>query len=305
MEADTPLILTGAARIWVADPDAGDELVRLWLSSGLGTLTLSSTSGLEFLDGSNGWSSMIFDGNLTDVNAALDGMVFQPDLGSSGTGYFWFYVDDLGHSGGPAQQGDFYVELDIGEWNSPPAVSAPDQVYTLAGVPIRFSAEANTDIRVSDRDAGDEPIEMSLECEWGTLTLSTTAGLTFTRGMARPTTGWRSKAAFPPSMPHWTGCSSCRIPSSPAGLTCKATSTTSDTRGEPQEAWFGFSIEVCAVQPLAPSLSLYPSRVNLEYSADGGGTLGIGGGRPRLRPASDGGRIPGRCPVPPYPATST
>ncbi len=74
------------------------------------------------------------------------------------------------------------MELDIGEWNSPPAVSAPDQVYTLAGVPIRFSAEANTDIRVSDRDAGDEPIEMSLECEWGTLTLRTTAGLTFTAG---------------------------------------------------------------------------------------------------------------------------
>ena len=202
VEADTPLILTGAARIWVADPDAGDELVRLWLSSGLGTLTLSSTSGLEFLDGSNGWSSMIFDGNLTDVDAALDGMVFQPDLGFSGTGYFWFYVDDLGHSGGPAQQGDFYVELDIGEWNAA-AVSAPDQVYTLAGVPIRFSAEANMDIRVSDRDAGDEPIEMSLECEWGTLTLSTTAGLTFTQGDGEADSWMAFEGRFPPSMPHW------------------------------------------------------------------------------------------------------
>ena len=41
--------------------------------------------------------------------------------------------------------------------------------------------------------------------------------------------------------------------------------------GEPQEAWFGFSIEVGDVQPRAPSLSLFPSRVNLAYSADGGG----------------------------------
>jgi len=142
------------------------------LSSGPGTLTLSNTSGLEFLDGSNGWSWMVFHGNLTDVNAALDRIVFQPDVGSTGWGYLAVYADDLGHSGGPAQQSDFYVELYIGEWNYPPGVSAPVQVYGTAGVPIRFSTAAGTEIRVSDPDAGDEPIAMSLQCDGGTLTFS-------------------------------------------------------------------------------------------------------------------------------------
>ncbi|MEZ6057924.1 MAG: tandem-95 repeat protein [Planctomycetaceae bacterium] len=49
-----------------------------------GTLTLSQTTGLSFPGGSNGSSSMVIWGTEADINAALEGMVFTPNLNYNG-----------------------------------------------------------------------------------------------------------------------------------------------------------------------------------------------------------------------------
>jgi hypothetical protein len=56
------------------------------LSVSSGTLTLSTTSGLTFIDGTaNGASTLEFQGSVTALNAALNGLVFKPGTNFTGS----------------------------------------------------------------------------------------------------------------------------------------------------------------------------------------------------------------------------
>src|SRR5438477_2264767 len=61
-----------------AEAAAGASPVKVSLSVGHGTLTLAQTTGLSFVSGASGQASMIFTGLLGDVNAALNGLVYEP-----------------------------------------------------------------------------------------------------------------------------------------------------------------------------------------------------------------------------------
>jgi VCBS repeat-containing protein len=65
--------------ISTGDVDAGSAPVKITLGVSHGALTLSATTGLSFTTG-DGTSdaSMVFTGTLTDVNAALSGLVYAP-----------------------------------------------------------------------------------------------------------------------------------------------------------------------------------------------------------------------------------
>lgn len=85
----TPLFFDDAnsTRITISDPDAGTGSIQVTLSVAQGALTLASTSGLTFTppaDGS-GDTSMTLTGVLTAVNAALDGMRYDPPAGYNGS----------------------------------------------------------------------------------------------------------------------------------------------------------------------------------------------------------------------------
>jgi uncharacterized delta-60 repeat protein len=76
---DTAITFGGASgnAITVADPDTVE--LRITLSVGEGAITLGTTTGLTFLEGSNGTGSMTFSApGPAAVNAALDGMVYAP-----------------------------------------------------------------------------------------------------------------------------------------------------------------------------------------------------------------------------------
>ncbi len=70
--------------IGIADGDAGDT-ITVELSVTRGTLHLSGTTGLTFTAGADATSAMTFEGVLADVNAALNGLDFDPDDGYNGT----------------------------------------------------------------------------------------------------------------------------------------------------------------------------------------------------------------------------
>ncbi|MEZ6087257.1 MAG: LamG-like jellyroll fold domain-containing protein [Pirellulaceae bacterium] len=59
--------------------------MRVTLSVNDGVLTLSQTTGLTIVEGSNGSGSLVIDGTESDINAAFEGMTFTPDADFNGS----------------------------------------------------------------------------------------------------------------------------------------------------------------------------------------------------------------------------
>ncbi|MBX2825310.1 MAG: cadherin-like domain-containing protein, partial [Gammaproteobacteria bacterium] len=77
--------LAGGNPVSVSDTDAGTDMrLQVTLEVSDGILTLSGTNGLLIPAGSNGSSSFTIQGTESDINAALEGMTFTPDVGFSG-----------------------------------------------------------------------------------------------------------------------------------------------------------------------------------------------------------------------------
>lgn len=120
VRTNTPLLFSPAAGngISVTDPDAGSNPVLISLIATNGTLTLNGTSGLSFPqnggDGTND-RSMIFNGSLANVNAALNGLRFDPDPNFSGTATLSIATNDLGNTGtgGPLIDTDL-ITINVG-----------------------------------------------------------------------------------------------------------------------------------------------------------------------------------------------
>jgi hypothetical protein len=97
--------VAGGNAIAISDPDAGTGAISVTLSAISGTLTLSGTTGLTFVQGDGTADQMItFQGTLGDANAALDGMSFVPSPDYVGAATLTVVSDDQGNSGGPAQR---------------------------------------------------------------------------------------------------------------------------------------------------------------------------------------------------------
>ncbi|WP_448563269.1 DUF4347 domain-containing protein [Trichothermofontia sp.] len=101
---NTPLVFSPNAGngLTVTDPDAGNNPVLISLIATNGTVTLNGTNGLSFRQGEgDGVSdrSMIFNGTLANVNAALNGLRFDPDPNFSGAATLSIATNDLGNTG--------------------------------------------------------------------------------------------------------------------------------------------------------------------------------------------------------------
>jgi uncharacterized repeat protein (TIGR01451 family) len=105
-----PLLFSAASGnpISIADVDAGTSAVRVDLLAKNGTMTLGQTTGLTFTagDGTND-AAMTFTGTIANINAALDGMRFRAQFGSSAAS-LTIATNDQGQSGagGPLSDTD-------------------------------------------------------------------------------------------------------------------------------------------------------------------------------------------------------
>ena len=103
-------------RISIADADAGLGVLRLQLTASNGTFSLGSLAGIGFGlgDGIDDTDLEIF-GTLTELNAALDGLVFTPDTDFSGRASLTVDTNDQGNSGpgGPQVDSDT-IEIEVG-----------------------------------------------------------------------------------------------------------------------------------------------------------------------------------------------
>ena len=183
---DTPLTFsTGNGNIVsIDDEDAFGAVEQLSLTVTHGTLTLAGTSGLTFTAGDGSAdTTMTFKGTLTDMDAALDGMVFTPDANYNGNANLNVQSNDLGNTGiGGQQTATSNVALTITAVNDAPVNSVPAaQSLNEDGVLTLSTANGNL-ISISDVDAGSGNLRITLTATHGTLTLATTSGLSFTTG---------------------------------------------------------------------------------------------------------------------------
>ena len=121
---DTPLLFSVATgnAIAINDADAGNNPVIVTLTATNGTLTLATLTGLTFGTGDGvADATMIFVGTLADINAALNGLRFDPTAGFFGLATLQVAVDDQGNVG----PGGAKTDLDIINISVNPVNHAP------------------------------------------------------------------------------------------------------------------------------------------------------------------------------------
>ncbi|MGS2762863.1 MBG domain-containing protein, partial [Sinomicrobium sp. M5D2P9] len=125
--------------ISVADADAGNGTIRVTLVAVNGLITLSGSTGLSFIEGSDTASATtIFEGTIAAINSAFDGMFFMPSGGFSGAASLQIITNDLGLTGsGGAQEDDDIIAITVNSVN--PVISGvqannPDGTYKIGDV---------------------------------------------------------------------------------------------------------------------------------------------------------------------------
>jgi hypothetical protein len=101
---DTPLTLTGANGISIQDVDSGESEIQVDLSVTNGILTLASTEGLTITAGADNSNAVTFTGVLANVNAAVEGLVYTPNLNFDESDNLEIVTSDLGNTGEGGEQ---------------------------------------------------------------------------------------------------------------------------------------------------------------------------------------------------------
>jgi hypothetical protein len=135
----------GAAQgnaITISDVDAGDGVIIVRLRVEHGTLTLGATGGLTAVTG-NGSAVLEFRGELGDVNAALDGLIYRASAGYAGSDTLRVFTDDHGNTGSGGNERDTDDVAIFVTPTSHPTVAADDSVTTAEDNPVTIAVTAN------------------------------------------------------------------------------------------------------------------------------------------------------------------
>jgi VCBS repeat-containing protein len=184
------------------DVDPGDT-VQATLTVANGTLTLGSTTGVAVTAGADGAATMTIQGTMAQINAALDGLVYQGAQDYTGADSLSVVINDLGangidpstltdpstpDTGGVAdQQASAAIAINVLPINDAPVfTSFPGAGQTVnEDTDLTFNAANGNLIQLDDVDYDETlgaKLRVTLSVAHGTLTLSGTTGLTFTTG---------------------------------------------------------------------------------------------------------------------------
>jgi len=142
------------AGISIGDVDAASGNLEVTLAVADGTFDLSQTTGLTFSIGDGAADTdMTFQGTLTDINAALNNLVYRDTDGFNGAESLSVNVNNLGNSGiGVAQSAADTVSIEVGPVNDALVITVPG-----AQVADRSSTLTIGGISVSNTDVGADP----------------------------------------------------------------------------------------------------------------------------------------------------
>ena len=170
------LAFTGTNTVSVTDPGASgsSDSVRIALSHG--TVSLGTTNGLTFTNGSNNSNLMTVTGTLADLNAALSTLTYTAQTGYAGANPLYITVNN---------SVDNLTAVDIVLMTmATPAVNAPTSESLNENGSLTFPAST---INVTDTGAiyvldGFAYESVTLSAANGTLTLGSTSGLLYSYG---------------------------------------------------------------------------------------------------------------------------
>jgi hypothetical protein len=151
------------------------------LSVGQGTLTLSTTAGLT-ITGTNGTASFTVSGSVSNLNSALNGLVYKPTALYVGGDILALSLTDPGDNLSASKN----VSLAVNQLPAPTISGPGNALVNMNGTLVFSSANGNL-ISVADAAAGGNSDSLTLSVSHGTLTLSTTSGLTFSSGTSNGT----------------------------------------------------------------------------------------------------------------------
>ncbi|MCX4036527.1 Ig-like domain-containing protein [Aeromonas caviae] len=170
-QEDEPFVIQG---LQVKDVDAGNGIMEVRLSVEHGTLTLAAGSGVTLTG--NGTGDVVLTGTLADLNALLSGGVtYQGDPDFHGNDALTMVTDDRGNTGSGGALSDTDVlpilvqpvnDAPVNQLPTTPQVAQEDQPFTIHG------------LQVSDVDAGNSPLSVTLSVLHGTLELVAGSGVT-------------------------------------------------------------------------------------------------------------------------------
>jgi hypothetical protein len=165
-----------SSAIVIADADGNTNVsVTLAVTGVTGTLKLSQTTGLSFTSGANNSASMTITGLISDINAALEGLVYKPGANLNGNATISVSVNDQGNIGiGGAQIASTSIALKVKAINDAPTVIAPTTANMTSGVAYNFPVGS---ISVADVDAGTLPIQVTLRSNQGFFSFGSMTGL--------------------------------------------------------------------------------------------------------------------------------
>ncbi|MFM5025603.1 type I secretion C-terminal target domain-containing protein, partial [Aeromonas caviae] len=170
-QEDEPFVIQG---LQVKDVDAGNGIMEVRLSVEHGTLTLPAGSGVTLTG--NGTGDVVLTGTLADLNVLLSGGVtYQGDPDFHGNDALTMVTDDRGNTGSGGALSDTDVlpilvqpvnDAPVNQLPTTPQVAQEDQPFTIHG------------LQVSDVDAGNSPLSVTLSVLHGTLELAAGSGVT-------------------------------------------------------------------------------------------------------------------------------
>ena len=176
---DTDLTFTGATAISIADIDAGAAAVKVSLDATSGTVTLPSTVGLTFVDGTaNGSASVHVTGTVTAINTALNGVKFKGTLHYNSTrspaAALSVITNDQGNtgSGGPLTDTDT-IAITVNAVNDPP-VAAPFGFTVQTN--MKRTSISNLLTGATDPDTGDGGYTFTPTLQSGSMSATSPAG---------------------------------------------------------------------------------------------------------------------------------
>ncbi len=187
---DTPLTFNAANNnlVWILDRDAGALEMKVRLEVANGTVSLNGTTGLT-LDIGTGSSDAVVEvrGSLTDINTALDGMVFTPTGDFAGIASVRILTDDQGNSGsGGALTDDDTINITVTPVNDAPlAVADTDGILEDA---VDVSGNVLTNDTLGDGTAADNTATLNDPAvgSYGTIALGSNGAYTYTLDNANP-----------------------------------------------------------------------------------------------------------------------
>jgi hypothetical protein len=176
IDEDNSLVFSSGV-LSVSDVDADDADtdpgITVSLTVNHGTLTVGSSNATVSGDGSG---NVQIDGSVANVNGALNGLTYAPNMNYNGSDTLTMNTSDKGNTGpGSALTANGTVNITINPINDAPVNTVPGSQVVFNTETLSFNA---SQFQVADVDA--TTLEVNLSASEGTVSLGNTSGLTVT-----------------------------------------------------------------------------------------------------------------------------